>query len=162
MVSQTGKWPYLGLDRPGHASEGTFPPCNPLLVLVTTPLNGPNAPPDPSCESWPPGLPHSGVVLGRVCTPKIRPKWGFRKNDPGYAQTCGFRLPARFDTPVYPRNPRAVFGPERGKKLAKNVSPFGVLKHMFLASCVAMLAPRTPVGMGQERIDTCELNYQQP
>ena len=34
--------PYLGLDGPNRDSEGTFPQCNPPLLAVSIPQNGPN------------------------------------------------------------------------------------------------------------------------
>ena len=41
------KWPYLGLDGPNRDSEGTFRGCHALLLVVSTPQNGPNAPVGP-------------------------------------------------------------------------------------------------------------------
>ena len=40
---KTEKCPYLGLDGRNRDSGGTFPGCNPPVLVVSTPQNGPNA-----------------------------------------------------------------------------------------------------------------------
>ena len=42
MGAQRGKWLYLGLSGPKCDSEGTFAPCNPTLLIASTPWNSPN------------------------------------------------------------------------------------------------------------------------
>ena len=44
--SESKNWLYLGLDRSNRDSDGTFSPCPPPLVVVSTSQNGPNAPLD--------------------------------------------------------------------------------------------------------------------
>ena len=43
---KTENWPYLGLDGANCNSEGAFSPCQPPLLVVSTPQIGPNAPLD--------------------------------------------------------------------------------------------------------------------
>ena len=45
MASETKNWLYLGLDGQNRDSEGTFPPCQPPPLVVSTLQNSPNAPP---------------------------------------------------------------------------------------------------------------------
>ena len=41
--SQKVECPYFGLDVSNRVFQGTFPHCNPPVLMVSTPQNGPNA-----------------------------------------------------------------------------------------------------------------------
>ena len=97
LRSETTNWLYLGLDRPNRDSEGSVSPCQPPLLPVSTPQNGPNTPLDVVLAHQAPVWPGFGSETG----PRLVELLFLLENDPG---------PFGVPVDVFPARLEAYFG----------------------------------------------------